>query len=249
MRSSRRLLGVAIACVAALHGCATSFHDEYAARNPDFDPTLPRVGPSLPELLAALHAPGRVEKIQVSLARLVIYRVEGDTWREIPFEAIRTGEERPAAADYAVLVVWACRYDQGLEERGVRRAGFYLLPSNRVAVYDHYDFRERCAATNEFLAARGPHVAAEREAFARLAGLGNRFTLVQAYRRGLAYLEAGRLPEARAMLLLGEKSYRASAEALRASGRAEALAEAERMRAALMRALGVEVRAPDPPPR
>jgi hypothetical protein len=140
--------------------------------------------------------------------------------------------------DYAVLVGWRCRFDLGLSESVVQRAGFYLLPGNRVAAYDHYGFRDRCSADDEFLAARGPGIDAEREAFARVAGFGAPISLAQAYRRGLAYLEAGRVGDARAMLVLGERSYRASSESLRAQGRTDALADAERMREALMRALG-----------
>ena len=90
-------------------------------------------------------------------------------------------------------------------------------------------------------------MALEREAFSRLPPYGARITLATAYRRGLAYLEAGRLDDARRMLVLGERSYRESVEGLRAKGQGESLAEAERSREALMRALGVE--AVDPPTR
>jgi hypothetical protein len=240
---------VAIACALgslAAIGCASSYYDEYRAEHPGFDAHLPRVGASLPELLAALHAPDRVETIEAELVRLAIFEVREERWREIPFEAIRSGSFAPSdASDYAVLVGLRCRFEQGLDESGTTRAGYYLLPDNRVAAYDHYAFRDRCAVINEFLAARGALVPMEREAFARLAGYGSRMTLAQAYRRGLAYLEAGRLSDAQAMLVLGERSYRASAASMRASGRSEGLADAERMREALMRALGVE--AADPP--
>jgi len=237
-------VATALACALAslaVTGCASGYYEEYGAQHPGFDAQLPRLGASLPELLAALHAPDRVETIEAELARLAIFEVAGERWREIPFDAIRSGSLLPSdASDYAVLVGLHCRFEQGLEEGGTTRAGFYLLPGNRVAAYDHYAFRDRCAVSNEFLAARGALVPVEREAFARLAGYGSRITLAQAYRRGLAYLEAGRVADAQAMLVLGERSYRASAEGLRAAGHSEALADAERMREALMRALGVE---------
>ncbi len=53
-------------------------------------------------------------------------------------------------------------------------------------------------------------------------------------------MEAGRLEEARAMLVLGERSYRAAAQRLRSAGRQAALADVQRMRQGLMRALGLE---------
>jgi hypothetical protein len=72
---------------------------------------------------------------------------------------------------------------------------------------------------------------------------------VQAYQRGLAYVEAGRLDDARGMLVLGERTYRPARlkadgeqeEGKKGDGREE-LAEVERLRAALMRALNVEER-------
>ena len=119
---------------------------------------------------------------------------------------------------------------------------WYLLPEGRLAAYDHYRFEDECGAANEFRAARGERAAVEREAMERVAGAGPRFTLEQAYARGLAYVEAGRLDEARAMLLIGERGYRQVSAQLRASGRQGALSEVERMRASLMRALGVAPR-------
>lgn len=226
----------------AILGCRSTWYDEYRAQHPGFDPTLPRTGASLLEVLAALHAPNPEETIDVSLSRLAIFHVlEGGRWREIPFEALRDGRVAPAEdEDYAVLFAATCVFAPGLSERVTTRRGYFLLEQGRVSAYDHYAFRDRCAVDNEFLAARGAQIPVEREAFARLGESGATFSLVQAYRRGLAYLEAGRLAEARAMLLIGERSYRASVQRMRAAGGSEALADAERMRAALMRALGVE---------
>ncbi|MGH0032605.1 MAG: hypothetical protein ACQGVC_22665 [Myxococcota bacterium] len=241
-----RSIGLAILCGIAALGCSTTYYDEYRAAHPGFDPTLPRVGVTLPELLAALEAPHPVETIDVVVSEPAIYRVgeEGRDWQSVEYADVRSGAFTASDADdYVVLVGWTCRFERGLAEApGVERFGFHLLPGNRVVAYDHYDFRERCVPSNHFLAARGPAIALEREAFARLSVLGTRFSLEQAYRRGLAYLEAGRVAEARAMLLLGERSYRASAAKLREAGRTDALAEVDRLRASLMRALGVEPR-------
>jgi hypothetical protein len=240
---ARRVLPIAVALALA---CTSTYYDEYRAAHPDFDPTLPRVDATLPELLAALHAPDRVETIEVGLSQLAIFRVTGEEWEAIPFESIRRGTaDLPPDSDYVVLAVWTCRFARGLQEGGRERGGFYLLPGNRLAAYDHYSFRDACIADNEFRAARGALVKTEQEALERISGAGARLSLAQAYQRGLAYVEAGRLPEARAMLVIGERSFRSAAQELREGGRPDALADAMRMRAALMRALGVEAR--DPP--
>ncbi len=233
--------GIGLVLVAALLACQSTFYDEYRAEHPDFDPVLPRIDATLAELLAALHAPNPYERITVELSELAIFEVAPDGWVEIPFARIRSGET--LAGDdrsYAVLVFWTCTLDQGLRQSRNRRAGSYLLPGNRLTAYDHYAFRNECSASNEFRAARGDLIPVERQAFARVSGPGATFSLGQAYQRGLAYVEAGRLTEARAMLVMGERSYRPAAKKLRESGRADALRDVQRLRAALMRALGLE---------
>jgi len=229
-----------LAAAAAL-GCQSGFYEEYRAAHPGFEPVLPRVDASLMQVLAALHAPTPVESIEVELSQLAIFRTDGERWSEIPFETLRIGEASlPDAADIAVLVAWTCRFEAGLDTRGARKAGYYLLPGGRLVAYDHYGFRERCRSENEFRAARDEAlVATEREALGRVSAVGTRLSLAQAYRRGLEYVEAGRLPEARGMLVVGERSYRASVRKLRAAGELTELAEVERMRRSLMRALGV----------
>jgi hypothetical protein len=235
----------------ALAGAAASFalacqsggyYQEYAAAHPGFDPALPREGATLPELLAALHAPLRARTSEVGLAKLWIFRSDEDPWGEIPFEAIRRDETLASPDhDYAVLVAWTCAFEAGLQKGETGRGGFDLLPGNRLAAWDHHRFGERCRADNEFRAARGPQIASEREASARLTAMGVTYSLVQAYRRGLAYVEAGRIDDARAMLVLGERTYQpARMRAASAQEKTEDLTDAERLRATLMRALGVE---------
>lgn len=238
--------GLALAVAGAALACQSTFYDAYKAAHPSFEPVLPRADASLTEVLAALYAPNRVEVVEVEIARLAIFRTDEEPWREIDFDAIRRGTWAVVPGeDYAVLVDWSCRFEMGLQTGGSQRGGYYLLPGDRLTAWDHYAFREGCTATNELRAARGALVPTELEAFDRVGSAGRRFSLVQAYRRGLAYVEAGRLAEARVMLLIGERSYRAASEQLRASGRLDALADAQRTREALMRALGVEAKDPE----
>jgi hypothetical protein len=56
----RRSAAIAFACAIAMWACSSTYYDAYSAEHPGFDATLPRQGATLRELLAALHAPGRV---------------------------------------------------------------------------------------------------------------------------------------------------------------------------------------------
>jgi hypothetical protein len=195
-------------------------------------------------VLAALHAPNPVETIEVRIARLEIARTDREPWADLRFEAVRSGAFSSSDADsYAVLVTWQCRFEEGLREQRDSRTGYYLLPGNRLGPRDHYAFRDRCALRNQFVAARGALVPLEREAMRRVAlrSGATRLGLAQAYRRGLAYVEAGRLDDASAMLVAGERGYRAAASRLVVGQTApDSVIEAARLRASLMRALGVE---------
>jgi hypothetical protein len=227
-------------------GCETTYYDEYRDRHPGFEGTLPRDDAPLEEVLAALHSPGGAETIEVGVAWLEIARIDGATWTPVDFAAIRSGQVVPSDAhDYAVLVSRVCRFSSGLSEERALRSGQYLLAGNRLVAYDHYEFRDRCAARNQFRAARDVAVPVEREAVRRLAarGAGPRLGLAETFRRGLSYVEAGRLTEAQAMLVLGERGYRTATAQLPADAPLpDPIVEAARYRATLMRALGVVTR-------
>jgi len=243
-RASRRA-AIAWALLAAL-GCQSSYHDAYRSAHPGWVAALPRPTSELEEVLASLYAPVDVEGVQVTVAQLEIYRADVEPWRAISFERIRSGAERSDdAASYAVVVAWACRADEGLRVLAEERVGYYLLPGNRLEGFDHYTFGGGCRSRDQFRAVRGAAVALERELTARIARDHGRpaLGLEQIYRRGIAFVEAGRSEEARAMLLAGEPAYRAARRRARqapSSEASQALAEAGRLRGNLMRALGVE---------
>jgi hypothetical protein len=247
VRQPGRRVGALLACLllAAL-ACQRSYYEVYRARHPDWVAELPRPGAALEEVLAALYAPSQVEGIRVEVEHLVIHRADVQPWREISFERIRGGRfASDPAATYAVTAVRGCRATEGLREVRAQRVAYYLLPRNRLQSFDHYEFRPGCGQRNHFRAARGEAVALERELEARIAREHGqpRLALEQLYRRGLAYVEVGRAADARAMLLAAEPDYRAQrAQARQARGieARRALAESERLRGNLMRALGVK---------
>jgi len=238
-RRARILGALALAAVA----CETTYYEEYRARHPGFEGQLPREDAGLEEVLAALHAPSRFETSEVEIAWLEVLQTDALPFTPLDFEAIRSGELASSDdASYAVLVSRVCRFTGGLREEGGQYSGYYLLVRNRLVAYDHYAFRDRCAATNQFVASRDALVSVEREVTRYLAarGDGARLDLAQAFRRGLAYLEAGRLEEAHAMLIVGERGYRMATASLPPDAPLpDSVVEAARFRAMLMRALGV----------
>jgi hypothetical protein len=225
-------------------GCQSTFYDEYRAAHPGWTAELPREGAGLVEVLAALHAPDAVEGVRVELVALEIHRADVEPWQQLPFDAVRSGAIQPEpTATYVVVADRSCRGEEGLRELSARRVAAYLLPDNRLAAWDHHDFSSRCSVRSRFRAARGDAATLELELAARIVAERGRppLDLEQVYRRGLAYVEAGRLPEARAMLVAGERGYRAAALQARARPeRTEAWLEIAKLRLRLMRALGVE---------
>jgi hypothetical protein len=241
-----RLAFALVAFALFVAGCQTTFYDEYRARHPEFRADLPEEDSDLEQVLASIYAPQPDEKLEVKVRTLEIYRTDAHPWRALAFESVRAGDTAGSPTEsYAVIVDWTCEAEHGLNKIGGERRAYYLLPGDRLAAWDHVRFRGDCALTTEYRAARGPEAATESEVTARIRKTYGKTSLEldEVYRRGLAYVEAGRLLEAQAMLTLGERGFRAAELALRRSGArldADPLAELRRLRASLMRALGVE---------
>jgi hypothetical protein len=236
-----RLWAVGLALVL---GCAPSYLESYQARHPGWEPVLPQLGQGLEEVLAALHRESPIGTIDVEIASLEVLRGDEDPWGVVPFEDIRSGQAPlMPSRDSVVLVELACTYNAGIDPQTRTRWAFYVLPAGSLEAWDHTTFREDCASVNAFVPARGEAVALERGARERLRARGGRIEigLIDTYRRGFAFVEAGRLDDARAMLEVAERLRRGLIAQVRA-GRAspQALLETERPRAKLMRSLGLE---------
>lgn len=230
----------------ALAACQPSYYEAYRAAHPGFEAQLPRPNSDLEELLASLYAPDANGSISVEVLRVEILRVDTSPWQPIAFEAIRSGAlHSDDAQSYAVVVDWSCTAEVGLQTTKEKRAASYLLPDNRLQAWDHYRFRAGCAVEDEFVAARrGSAAQLEGELASRVAQSRGKtkLGLEGAYRRGLAYLEVGRLAEAQALARIAEPGFRAAEQRARIAierGRSDPLAEVRRLRARLLRALGV----------
>ena len=242
-------LMLVLTCLAGVGSCrSATFYDAYRAQHPDWEPVLPLLGASLPEVVAALHAGSDIEEIRVEARELRILRLADAGAEPVGVDELVAGAGDVGDADtYAVVVDRVCSASAGLRELERVRVAYYLLPENRLAGWDHYEFRSLCAPRNHFRAV-GPELAVVERRLAAEVGAAfdpPALELAQVYRRGISYLEAGRPAEAAAMLVLGERNYRAALEELRRTRPVSApdgLAETVRLRESLMRALGVEAR-------
>lgn len=231
------------AALLALACGSPGLYEAYRAGHPGWQPSLPRAPGGIPEIVAALHAPAEAEGVRVENVRLEILPLGPPPWRAVPPAALRDGRFRPEPdGDYAVVAVRRCRFDEGLRVLEEERIAYYLVRAGRLAAYDHYGFGSRCSVRDQFFAARGGDAELESalSAWIREHVGRRRLGLSQTYRRGLAYVEAGRLGEAHALARIAEPAYRAAARGARERGAPpQALEEVERLRERLHRALGI----------
>ena len=242
-RGSRKRAGLALWALAAL-ACRTTYYDEYRSRHPEWDGEFPRVDAPLEEVVAGLYAPVQSEDIRVEVKEVQLWHAHGDVANPVDFERWRRGEAPlPDEADVIVIASRSCRSERGLKDIDADRVDYYVLPHQRLEAWDHYEFGKVCSVKNLFRAARGPVIPLERAASQRVkTDYGKTaIDLAQLYRRGLAYLEAGRVVEAQAALAAAEPHFReTSADPPKSGVAAEAYAETARLRAQLVRALGLK---------
>lgn len=245
---ARTRAGAALGALATLACGTPGPYEAYRAQHPGWDGEFAREGATLEEVVAGLHAPATSEDARIEVARLQLWRAQGDV--AAPIDALAWQQGAVALADDADVIVIAqrtCRTERGLEDLEAQRVAYYVLPSRRLAAFDHYTFAKACAVTNAFRAARGSVIPLERAAAQRVAADFGRVPLdpAQLYRRGLAYLEAGRVRDAQGVLTAAEPGYRLVSMRLEPGKPApEVYTEAKRLRAQLMRALGVTATEP-----
>jgi hypothetical protein len=241
---ARMRTGAALGALAALACGTPGPYDAYRAQHPGWDGEFAREGASPEEVVAGLYAPATSEDSRIEVVELQLWRAQGDQATPIDVDDWRRGDVALAPdADVMLIAHRRCHAQRGLEESEVERVGYYLFPALRLEAFDDYAFGRTCAVTNSFRAARGPTVPLERAAAQRVASDFGRMPVdpAQLYRRGLAYLEAGRVTDAEAVLTVAEPGFRAaSAHVQPGTQPPEAYTEAARLRAQLMRALGVK---------
>ena len=239
MRSPRREgcrpFGVGAVCavvaLAWILGCSQGHYGHYRSANPGWRPKLPEAPDGLPELLAALEAPDRVPGIRVETDPIEVLRVQDGRWRPVPAPV----GALPRQGDLAVVARRVCRFDAGVRTETVVRVATYLLPRGVLQAHDHREFGPLCEVSEFFRAARAEAVTLETRlgAYVRRRFGAQPLTLQGLYRRGLGYVEAGRIDEAESVLAMGEGSYHQAIRVPGAEGE-----EVRRLRSRLRKALG-----------
>lgn len=179
---------------------------------------------------------------------LRLLRVDVDPWQALDPEALAPDEAAPGTRQ-AVIAHRTCRLRTGLRTLATPRASWLLFRDGRLEAFDHWSFGPACAGEHHFRPARGEDVALERDLVRYVA---QRFpdaapSALDQLAMGHAYLEAGRLEDARAMLAAARRRLDALAPtpgeaALPEEERAARAAEAEALRRAAA-SLHAEIRA------
>jgi len=205
----RRTHGL-FAALLLLGACANP-GTRYLADHPDWTPRAPDQQMDGAEVLALLHVPPAGE-FTVTLEETFLSRVEDDIWREIPAREVASGA---AATDYTVVIGarscsdWQWMTDEDyVGYQAEERSSWYLLRGDTLIAWDHWNYGPRCVPVNAFRPARGDDLALERTL---LRFVAQRFPNPQTpaeirFDRGVAYLEAGRIAEARRMLKAGDRA-------------------------------------------
>jgi hypothetical protein len=184
---------------------ACSWHAEGmggALREPPAGVPTPAVGMDVAGVLEVARA-REAGGVDVDLRELHVSRVTDGVWEAVsPDEAVRD-----PGAELAVVAVRRCGDWTGREHWESGRASWFVLQRGALAAFDHWSFGPRCAVGNAFAPAPAPLLETERTL--------RRFVdqrhppapppLSIQLRRGLAYLAAGRVQEARAQLAAGDQ--------------------------------------------
>jgi hypothetical protein len=210
IRSSLAVLACAIVSLA----CAGNYFRSYQKAHPDWVFVFPDPGASLEQTVASLYAPPPLGT-QLSIRRLEILRVDSEPWQPIPFEELREGRYASTDdADYAVVANYTCRGQVDLQSYYGEKVGWYLLPSNRLAAFDHFEFVEACTVSNQFQPAALEHAVLERELQQHVASEYpiSMVHVGELFQKGVVYARANRVDDAKRMLSEGSRAFDAGSD-------------------------------------
>jgi hypothetical protein len=205
MKNARFWLICLAAAALVAPGCAWhALGDTGGVAAVDRSLPAPAAGANLPEVFAVADAVEQGD-FSASAEVLRISRIAGGFWEEVPVKRARRADfVLDPAADYAVVVARECSDWDARERFSDERTSWFLLVGGSVVAYDHFSFGPRCDIANAFrpLAAASPARANERDLLRWLEQRRppGRIPVEIRFTRGRAYVEAGRLEEAGAML-------------------------------------------------
>jgi hypothetical protein len=177
---------------------------------------VPAEGTALAEVFAVADAVPQ-GPFSASAEVLRVSKIAGGVWEEVPAERARRADfALDPAADYVVVVARECSDWEGRERWSDERTSWFLLREGRLAAYDHWSFGPRCGLANAFrpVAAGSPSRTNERDLLRWLEQRRppGRVPVELRFQRGHAYVAAGRLEEAGAMLRFADDALAAREE-------------------------------------
>jgi hypothetical protein len=204
-RLRARLAAAALAAAAASAG-GCSWHRFGEADGVVAAPDLPSpaAGDSLAEVFAVADAVEQGD-FSVRAELLRVAKIAGGIWEDVPEKRARRADfVLEPGADYVVVVGRECSDWVGRERWSDERTSWFLLHDGRVLAFDHFRFGARCGLANAFrpVPADSPARANERDLLRWLEQRRppGRLPVELRFARGHAYVAAGRLEEAEAML-------------------------------------------------
>jgi hypothetical protein len=204
----RKLVPLALLAFAA--GCAGNYYDSWRAQNPDGVITTPSAGVSLHETLASVYAPP-VGDYSRFVGKMEVLRLDGSQAAAMTEEEIDVAVAGDAKGDYAVIALVRCLSEVDMQRYGGEKVAWYVLDDGGLVAWNHYDFSDNCIGTVQFRPASAKDaelVAYERATVAYAdanypQGMGH---VGEYYMKGLVYVGAGRLDDAKAMLKAGDET-------------------------------------------
>jgi hypothetical protein len=190
-----------------LLGCASNYYETYRSTHEGWVSDLPTAGMSLPETLAGIYAPPVADYSRI-IAKLDVLALEDGAVRRLTADEVAAAFEQDASGDYGVVATLRCQSEYDLKRYMGEKVAWYLLVDGKLAAYDHFDFVDRCTVANSFLPAAGEKVALERRVTDHRDARFPRSMEHEAeyYRKGIAYIAAGRRDDALRMLEAGDRT-------------------------------------------
>ena len=198
-----RSLPAALLASSLLAGC--SWHDPgqaSALQEPPAGVPTPALGASAADVLTLAHA-REAGGMKVELRELWMSRVSDERFE--PLDADEAA--RDPHGELAVIAVRRCGDWTGREHWEADRSSWFILRDGVLVAFDHWSFGPRCAVGNVFAPSRPPLLETEQTLrhFVEQRTPPGPPPLAIRFRRGLAYLAANRVAEARAELLAGDQ--------------------------------------------
>ena len=205
MRKALLLAAMTLAVI----GCSHPPADEY--QEPDekwFAPMFPRMGASLHETLAGLHA-SREGDYRVVVQKIEVLRTDVTPWERVEIEDARTSAEFGKGQSFVVMAHRICTSAIKSRQWAGVYTDWFILTKNRLYAYDYQEYSYQCLQFNLFRPARGRRIETERELqrYIEKNFPKSMFLSIFVYRQGITLAKAGRIEDAELALANGDSRF------------------------------------------